>query len=126
LAVGGGRQQGGNVSPGLMHPVNEDGNPELLVQGSKQFLLPGRSGGKVVPAGNMAMNQGSQTPNVVINNNGAPVSVDRVSVTRDEIEIMISESQKQTVDTVNNSLATGRGATSQALRTGHRVERNLS
>lgn len=42
--IAGGRQYGGSVNAGSMYRVNEDGKPELLEQGGRQYLLPGRSG----------------------------------------------------------------------------------
>lgn len=125
---GGGRAQGGGVSPGLMHPVNENGEPELLVQGSRQYLLTGKSGGRVVGARDMLQNGNNSggTPNIVVQNNGAPIQVDNVSMTRDEVRLMISDANNKTVETINNSLATGRGSTAQSLKKGFKSERNLN
>lgn len=45
---GGGRAVGGNVSPGKMYEVNENGS-ELLEQGGRTYLMTGGRGGRVVP-----------------------------------------------------------------------------
>ncbi len=65
LAIGGGRINGGPVYPGMMHPVTEDGRPELLIQGGKQYLLPGSRGGEVIS--NKDMNKSGGQPNVNVN-----------------------------------------------------------
>lgn len=66
LAIGGGRLNGGPVYPGMMHPVTEDGRPELLVQGGQQYLLPGSRGGEVISNKDMSKVGGGQ-PNVNVN-----------------------------------------------------------
>lgn len=45
---GGGRLYGGPVQAGGMYPVTEDGRPEILKQGNRQYLIPGTSGGEVI------------------------------------------------------------------------------
>jgi hypothetical protein len=49
LALGkmSGRLYGGPVSPGGLYPITEDGRPEILQQGNRQYLLPG-AGGRVI------------------------------------------------------------------------------
>ena len=42
-----GRLYGGPVSPGGLYPITEDGRPEILQQGNRQYLLPG-AGGRVI------------------------------------------------------------------------------
>ncbi len=46
---GGGRAKGGPVSAGRMYEVNEDGTPELLNVGKRQFLMMGAESGHVTP-----------------------------------------------------------------------------
>lgn len=46
---GGGRANGGPVSPYTAYQVNESGTPELLSVGSKTFLMMGAQGGTVTP-----------------------------------------------------------------------------
>lgn len=41
---GSGRLYGGPVQAGGMYPVNEDGRPEILQQGNRQYLLPNARG----------------------------------------------------------------------------------
>lgn len=52
----GGKLYGGPVQAGGMYPVTEDGRPEILKQGNRQYLLPGSRGGEVVS--NKDMQQG--------------------------------------------------------------------
>ncbi len=47
-SAGGGRLYGGPVQAGGMYPVTEDGRPEILKQGNRQYLLPGSQGGEVI------------------------------------------------------------------------------
>lgn len=47
LGLGGGRQAGGPVYPNTLHPVTEDGRPELLDIGGKRYLMTGDQGGWV-------------------------------------------------------------------------------
>lgn len=46
---GGGRASGGPTSPGKMYEVNEQGTPELLEYGGREFLLSGKRSGYVRP-----------------------------------------------------------------------------
>lgn len=121
-SVAGGRQSGGRVFPGAMHPINENGDPELLQQGARQFLLPGNKSGNVT-----ALKDGATggAPKIVINNNAAGVDVDVVSITRDEVQIMINQGNKATENKINAGLARGQGPTSRALRSGFDTQRNL-
>ena len=43
-----GKLYGGAVQAGGMYPVTEDGRPEILKQGNRQYLLPGSQGGEVI------------------------------------------------------------------------------
>lgn len=49
LGLGGGRAFGGGVQPGGLHPVNENGMPELLKVGGQSYLMMGGEGGQVTP-----------------------------------------------------------------------------
>lgn len=59
LALGkmGGRLYGGPVQPGGLYPVTEDGRPEILQQGNRQYLLPG-AGGRVISNKDMQQSGG--------------------------------------------------------------------
>jgi hypothetical protein len=123
---GAGRQTGGNVSQGVMHPVNENGQPELLVQGSKQFLLSGQSGGSIIPATSMRSGGSGGGINVTVNNNASDlVEVSEPFVTQGELMIAINRATVQAVDQVNTSLASGRGESSDSIRQGFNLTRNI-
>ena len=123
---GPGRQAGGNVSQGVLHPVNENGQPELLIQGSKQFLLSGQSGGQIIPATSMRSSGGGGGLNVTIHNNAADlVDVGEPFVTQGELIISISRAVSQAVDQVNTSLASGRGETFDSLTRGSSITRSI-
>jgi len=122
LSIGGGRRHGGQSSPNLATPINEAGVPEILEQSGKQFLLPTGKAGKVSP-----MTQGTSggQPNVNIINNGVPFEVDSMSVSREEITMMVSNGVKQGQKEMNQSFASGRGLPAQSIQKGFRVERKL-
>jgi hypothetical protein len=66
----------------------------------------------------------SGSANIVINNNvGAEVSASTMS--DGQIMVAIDRARKGAVNDVNQSLATGRGATSKALNQGFKTERNI-
>ena len=123
--TGGGRQSGGPVSPGRVHPINENGDPEILVQGARQFLLPGSKGGDVISGASMRMSGGG-APSVTINNSGAPIEVVEQRITRDEVVLLVRNAENSAVGRVDSSLSSGRGSTSRALKTGFETQRNLS
>lgn len=58
---GGGRASGGEVSPGKMYEVAEEGIPELLNIGNRTFLMTGSQGGHVVPPAAMGSGAGGGT-----------------------------------------------------------------
>lgn len=80
LAMGGGRLNGGPVNPGTMYPVTEDGKPELLIQGGRQYLLPGNRG-EVVSNKDMAQvgQGGGQTVNFTLQVN-RDMAMDRAAL----------------------------------------------
>jgi hypothetical protein len=51
---GGGRAAGGQVLPGQIYRVNENG-PELLSMGNRDYLMMGSQGGKVTPSSGMSV-----------------------------------------------------------------------
>ena len=58
MTYGGGRRYGGPVNPGSMYQVNESGNPEMMIAGGKQYLLP-NSRGEVIPSDSASGGTGS-------------------------------------------------------------------
>lgn len=122
--AGAGRQFGGVVSPGRMHPINESGEPEVLQQGSRQYLLPGNKSGMVTPMARAGGGGSSGGLTVIVNNNGDPVEVESAQfVTSDQLEISLRRSEDRAVQRVNSSLASGRGETFNSLRQGADVGR---
>ena len=123
LAVGGGRQFGGSVSPQLAHPINEDGVPEILNQAGRQFLLPNGKGGSVSPLTGGA--GGAGQPNVTIISNGTPQTVTGTEMSRGEVTVMIDDAARATERRMTASAATGRGDFARGMQTGFKLERNL-
>lgn len=62
---GGGRADGGSVSPYTAYQVNERGTPELLSVGSKTFLMMGAQGGHVTPT--QTSRSGGNTTHISVN-----------------------------------------------------------
>lgn len=96
LALGTGRLYGGPVSAGTMYPITENGKPEILQQGNRQYLLPG-TGGNVISNKDM-MSAGGNPVNVTVNvNNSSSANVDvqrRQGPDRSEIiEIVVADIQ---------------------------------
>ena len=44
ISIAGGREHGGTVNGNNMYRVGEGGKPEILMQGGKQYLIPGENG----------------------------------------------------------------------------------
>jgi hypothetical protein len=81
--IGGGRLYGGPVQSGKMYPITENGKPEILQQGSKQYLLPGSGGGNVISNADMQSGNGSgYNIKVEVNNYGG----DQVKVERGQTQ----------------------------------------
>lgn len=73
----GGKLYGGPVQAGGMYPVTEDGRPEILKQGNRQYLLPGSRGGEVVS--NRDMQQGGGGMVVYVTNTTNISAIDTTS-----------------------------------------------
>lgn len=58
-----------------MYPITENGKPEILQQGAKQYLLPGSKGGNVVSNGDMQQASGGMNVQINVQNN-TPSNVD--------------------------------------------------
>ncbi len=102
FALGSGRLYGGNVAPGKLYPVTEDGRPEVLTQGNKQYLLPG-SRGNVTSNRDMGGMMGGATVNIDIVNNAAGM----VSVTPSSSERDGQTDIKFIIDAVRNDVLEG-------------------
>lgn len=94
IAFGGGRELGGGVYPGMVHPVNEQDKPELYRRRAdgRTFLMPGASGGDVLPmkehrgggssgsdaGGNGGWQINNYAPGVVITPRGNTLTVEMI------------------------------------------------
>ncbi len=125
MTLGGGRVSGGSVMPNALHPVNENGAPEMLISGGRQFLMTGSKGGTVVSGADMMAGGGSRTPNITIINNGTPQEIEAVDITREEVVIIAKDAAQTAVETVNGSLRSGRGDTAESLQGGFQVTRRV-
>lgn len=107
--LGGGRLYGGETAPGKLYPITEDGRPEILTEGNKQYLLPGSRGN--VTSNRDMQGMGGSTVNIdIINNASGMVSVSPSSSERDgQTDI------KFVIDAVRNDILEG-GKTYDAIK----------
>lgn len=118
-AFGGGRQYGGPVSADSMYRVNETGRPEMFTASNgAQYLLP-TGGGRVTSAAEMA--SGGVAPTVIINNNGAPVSVQSSSWDAKQQRMVIDLAAQE----VGNQFRSNTGPAWSGLRAGSNVQPRL-
>lgn len=121
MLSGSGRQFGGTATGGLPIPVNENG-PEMFTNNAgRQFLLPDQSG-NITPLGKGGGGTGGVK--VIINNNAAGVEVTQ-TMSDDAIMFMIEKAEKNAINAVNSSLASGRGETFDALQQSTTQTRNI-
>lgn len=94
---GGGRATGGSVKAGRIYEVNEGDIPELLKQGNRTFLLPGRDGMVMPPSqGRLAGAGGGMSVNV--NMGGISISGDNVG----QIQGMLDTLEQNVINRVAN------------------------
>jgi tape measure domain-containing protein len=110
--LGGGRQFGGEIAPGVLTPVNENGEPEMLAIGNKQYLLTGNKGGRVTSGADMATNGGFK---LTVINNANGVDVTPQYITKEEAVILINKSTNVAVNRINSSIESNQGSTARAL-----------
>jgi hypothetical protein len=107
LALGGGRLNGGPVGPGRAFPVAEDGRPEILTQGNRQFLIPGA--------------RGDVTSNKDMRGGGAPSININFNVQNEmpgagfEVRGVRQEGSEVTINAIVSDIRTGNGPITRAL-----------
>jgi tape measure domain-containing protein len=114
LSFGAGRQTGGPVGGNQLTPVNENGDPELFVQGGRQFLLPGGKGGKVV-SGRELEAGGTGSASVTIINAGPPLQVTGTQQDGPNMKVFVKQAVDTAVAKINRSISSNQGPTAQAL-----------
>lgn len=105
--IAGGRLYGGNVNPGTMYPVNENGAPEMFTDGTKQYLMPNTRGEVISNKDATSAGGGLNVYNNIVNNTSAQVT----SSSRVEGE---GANRKLIIDTVVSDIRSG-GATRRAI-----------
>jgi len=119
-----GRQRGGPAVGGFATPITEAGAPEVFENARGKFLIPPVGGGGTVSPLDGAGGMGGDL-NVTLINNGEPLEISANMVSRDELEIILDKRQEDTINTIDTSLARGRGSTSDSLRRGFDTQRNI-
>lgn len=114
LSFSGGRQFGGNVPNNALTPVTENGDPELLTQGGRQFLLGG-GGGKITSGRDMEVS-GGKGFQIIINNNAPGIDVQVEGRDDKRIMIAIKKAEDNAVNRVNSSISRNQGPTANALQ----------
>jgi phage-related minor tail protein len=135
--LGGGRARGGGVLPRSVHPVVEEGEPELLTTRRGTYLLTGAEGGQVTPVatgrraagvglggGGGAAGQAGGPPQITIVNNGTPVKVDQTKrISRDEYMLLMSDATNRGREDFAGAMANPNSPQSRAIAQHFRVER---
>lgn len=118
-AFGGGRENGGPVGAGQFFQFGEQGKPEMLVSGGKNYLLPGDRG-RVVSNADM---QGGLSLNVHIY--GAPAG-SNPSISLQERDLIINLAAEKGAalgqSRVDSSIASNTGSTWRSLVTSSNVK----
>lgn len=126
----GGRQQGGPTSPNSLYNVNENGAPEMFVQGNKQFLMTGSRGGKVISGGDMMAGGGGAPSVTVINNTGISATATTEFVSKSELRIILNAERAKTGVEVERNIAAGieqnNGVVNNAMNNNTQQVRRLS
>lgn len=80
IPIAGSRKNGGPVDANSMYRVGEGGKPEILMQGGKQYLIPGDNG-KVLSNRQITSNQGQNIQwNFIVENYASGVEVSKPSI----------------------------------------------
>ncbi|MCX8583452.1 MULTISPECIES: tape measure protein [unclassified Gilliamella] len=80
IPIAGARKNGGPVDANSMYRVGEGGKPEILMQGGKQYLIPGDNG-KVLSNRQITSNQGQNIQwNFIVENYASGVEVSKPSI----------------------------------------------
>lgn len=116
---GGGRADGGSVSPGKMYEVNETGLPELLNVGNRQFLMMGNNAGSVAAVSAASASGGSSpvkggAPVVnIFNSSGAEIST-REGTQGADLDVLVDNAMSKNINRrgsqTNRSLRNNWGA----------------
>ncbi|GAF79303.1 unnamed protein product, partial [marine sediment metagenome] len=122
-ATAGGNAFGGGVSPIASHRVNERGDPEMLTQAGKQFLLPNGKGGKVTPLS--GGKGGGGQPNISMINMGTPMNVESVNVTEDSVEIMINDKLAMFDKALTAEMSKTNSSKGRAMKGAFKLENNM-
>ena len=122
-ATAGGNAFGGGVSPIASHRVNERGDPEMLTQAGKQFLLPNGKGGKVTPLS--GGKGGGGQPNISMINMGTPMNVESVNITEDGVEVMINDKLAMFDKALTAEMGKTNSSKGRAMKNAFRLENNM-
>jgi lambda family phage tail tape measure protein len=120
--LGGGRAMGGQVLPGSIHPVVENG-PELLSTPQGTYLMMGDTGGQVEPLGRPLKGGAGAGGNVYLNvevkggDGNAKVSKSESTDGQGNklISLVIDQAASRAVSEVNKNIVRG-GSTGQAIQ----------
>ncbi|WP_372174417.1 phage tail length tape measure family protein [Xanthomonas axonopodis] len=117
MSYGGGRANGGPVSPGSLYEVGEGGDPELFQQGGRSYLIPGNRG-QVVPAAPMASGGSGSEAGVEVNVNviNAPPGTTATATRNDrggvDLEVLVGAVDKA----IGGRIAAGTGGTYAGIK----------
>lgn len=123
IPIAGARKNGGPVDANSMYRVGEGGKPEILMQGGKQYLIPGDNG-KVLSNRQITSNQGQNIQwNFVVENyaNGVEVSKPSIDYENKIIRTAVTQAKRE----VANDIKEHTGEVWQAMSRSTNIQSKL-
>lgn len=123
IPIAGARKNGGPVDANSMYRVGEGGKPEILMQGGKQYLIPGDNG-KVLSNRQITSNQGQNIQwNFIVENYASGVEVSEPSI--DNENRIIRTAVKQAKQEVANDISSHTGEVWRAMSSSTNIQSKL-
>ena len=104
FSIAGAREHGGPVAANSMYRVGEGNKPEILMQGGRQYLIPGENG-QVLSNRQINSDNGNNIQwNFIVQNYASNVEVSQPSIDVEEkiIRMAVKESKQAVAGDINN------------------------
>lgn len=125
IPIAGARKNGGPTYAGSMYRVGEDNKPEILMQGGRQYLIPGENG-RVLSNRQITSNQGQNQNiqwNFIVENYASGVEVSEPSI--DNENRIIRTAIKQAKQEVANDISSHTGEVWRAMSSSTNIQSKL-
>ena len=125
IPIAGARKNGGPVDANSMYRVGEGGKPEILMQGGRQYLIPGENG-RVLSNRQITSNQGQNQNiqwNFIVENYASGVEVSEPSI--DNENRIIRTAVKQAKQEVANDISSHTGEVWRAMSSSTNIQSKL-